>query len=369
MANTPDNTLTICHATAERLAKMLQNKFAPLLTGEPGVGKTEIITLACELAFGSNFDKDGNLLPLKERKYKLYLLHPAISDPTDFKGLPALVDGNAEFLPIGDLRRLTEKHGCPVVAALDDLGQAMQATQAALMHPIQAGEVGGHKISDEVRWIGATNRVEDGAGVKGIISPLLSRFHSIIPVTADIKGWSQWAAGNGTPPELIAFCNWKPKYIEAGFSNWIKDNKGTKLSNFPCPRTIYKMGQLLNVGFNPSNRQDLCILEGATGGEFAGQFRSFVALRDELPNIRQIEKDPENAKLSTKAGAQWAAIGMCIEHINEKNARNVVTYLQRFSDELEICALRQLVHMGENNRIDETAFFNEWLTEKEDLIM
>ena len=61
-----------------------------LIKGAPGIGKTDLVSQACDAI-----------------QFDLLLSHPAVSDPTDYKGMPAvLADGRAEFLPFGDLNRL-----------------------------------------------------------------------------------------------------------------------------------------------------------------------------------------------------------------------------------------------------------------------
>jgi hypothetical protein len=58
-----------------------------LIKGAPGTGKTDIVTSAC--------CKAG---------VELIISHPVgVDEPIDYKGLPALRDGHAEFLPFGAL--------------------------------------------------------------------------------------------------------------------------------------------------------------------------------------------------------------------------------------------------------------------------
>ncbi|GAF99527.1 unnamed protein product, partial [marine sediment metagenome] len=69
----------------------MSNGMPVLIKGAPGVGKSDIVARVA-----------------KELKMELILSHPVVSDPTDYKGLPGIVDGKAEFLPFGDLRQLME---------------------------------------------------------------------------------------------------------------------------------------------------------------------------------------------------------------------------------------------------------------------
>lgn len=95
------------------LAKLIKAGLPFLLKGQPGCGKTDVITAAAE-----------------EADFDLQISHPVVADATDYKGLPFMKDGGAEFLPFGDLRALIDAKR-PLLAFLDDLGQAPPLVQAA----------------------------------------------------------------------------------------------------------------------------------------------------------------------------------------------------------------------------------------------
>ena len=67
------------------LAKAIEAGEPVLIKGAPGIGKSDIVKQACKLVGA-----------------KLIVAHPVVSDPTDFKGMPAIVDGVATFLPFGE---------------------------------------------------------------------------------------------------------------------------------------------------------------------------------------------------------------------------------------------------------------------------
>jgi hypothetical protein len=86
-----------------------------LITGAPGIGKSDIVAQAAQAAGAA-----------------LIISHPAVSDPTDFKGLPwpdASKD-SARFLPFGEFHAALTATAT-TVWLLDDLGQASPAVQAA----------------------------------------------------------------------------------------------------------------------------------------------------------------------------------------------------------------------------------------------
>ncbi len=101
------------------LSASIPARLPVLITGAPGVGKSDIVAQAAKLA-GAD----------------LILSHPAVSDPTDFKGLPWPKKGgeSADFLPFGEFSRaLSAKRD--TVWFMDDLGQAPPSVQAACFPP------------------------------------------------------------------------------------------------------------------------------------------------------------------------------------------------------------------------------------------
>src|SRR5580765_2856955 len=109
------------------LGKAIAGRKPILISGAPGVGKSDVVDQSAQLA-GAD----------------MILSHPAVSDPTDAKGLPWVVDGAATFLPFGELHRAINATR-PTVWFLDDLGQAMPAVQSSFMQLLLARRVNGHK--------------------------------------------------------------------------------------------------------------------------------------------------------------------------------------------------------------------------------
>jgi AAA domain (dynein-related subfamily) len=288
-----------------------------LVKGKPGIGKSDIVGGAAK-AVGA----------------ELVLMHPSISDPTDYKGMPALTASGSEahFLPFGDLARLCKTRK-PTVAFLDDIGQAAPAVQAALMQLILARSVNGTGISPEVVFIGATNDTSHMAGVAGMIEPLKSRWDTIVELEVSVDDWSNWALDAGLPAELVAFIRFRPALLS--------DFKPTKeIRNSPCPRTWASVGGWLKDGV-----KDLEVFTGAVGEGAATEFYSFLDLYASLPSLDQIILDPVNAPVPAKPAALFAVSTGLARKATPANLERVTRYLGRIPKEFEVLSMRDALRL------------------------
>lgn len=284
------------------LAGAIAARMPVLITGAPGIGKSEVIDQA-RTAAGAD----------------LILSHPAVADPTDAKGLPWVVNGNATFLPFGDLRRAIEADK-PTVWFLDDLGQATPAVQASFMQLLLARQVNGHAISDHVTFIAATNRRTDRAGVSGILEPVKSRFASIVELTPDVDSWCEWAIDHDVPVELIAFLRFKPDLLCA----FIASND---LVNSPVPRTWSHAAKILKLGL-PSGVQHAA-LAGAIGEAATTELLAFLRLYAQLPSIDQILLTPDAAPIPDSPSALYAVTAALAHRATQGNFDRIAKYCQR----------------------------------------
>jgi hypothetical protein len=253
------NTMAMNASELENvLRSAIKNSFNVLITGAPGIGKTDIIKSAVE-----------------KEKCDLIPEHAVTSEPTDYKGLgfPSKDKESARFLPYGVLLEMLNATK-PLAVFFDDVGQAPQSVQAAIMQLILERKINGHKVSKHVRFLAATNRRQDNAAVSGLITPLISRFNSVIELEVDANAWVQWALANQMPVELIAFLRLKPALISTF------DSSKRDLKNFACPRTIANLGKWINAGVHSSK-----VWAGCVGETFQTEFSAFWELFKTLGNM------------------------------------------------------------------------------------
>ena len=312
------------------LATALKARKKVLIKGKPGVGKSDLVAAACAAA-----------------GFTLYIGHPAVSDPTDFKGMPAVTHGGtqAHFLPFGDLQLLIDAT-VDTAYFLDDLGQAPHSVQAAVMQLILARRVNGHKISDKVVFIGATNDSSHRAGVQSILEPVKSRWHTIVELEPSEDDWLAWAVASGMPESVCGFIRWRPALL-CDFT------PTRELTNSPSPRTWAAVGEWLLAGVT-----DLEVLAGAVGAGAAAEFLGFLRVYEKIPTIAQILANPATAPVPTEPSELFAVGSLLVRKFTPENARACFTYAQRLPKEHEVCLVRDAQRVHEKLRV--TKEMTEW---------
>lgn len=329
----------------EDVATGKKGGFSYLIVGPPGVGKSEIMEQACA-------NEGVNLI----------ISHPVVSDPVDYKGLPFVVtsvDGEqvAEFMPFGELLALIQADR-PTVFFLDDLGQAPKTVQAACMQLLLARRINGHKVSDHVIFMAATNRREDKAGVSGILEPVKSRFVSIINLEPDLDDWVAWANDNAVPPELVAFLRFRPNLL-------MDFNPSRDMVQSPCPRTITHLGYILRQEVPRELEYEM--IQGAVGEGFAAEFLGFLRTWRDLPDPDLVLQNPETATVPSDPATLFALCGALSHRVDDATMQNLVTYCDRLPAEFSVLCVKDAINR--NEALVQTTGFIEWARKHTDVVI
>jgi len=335
---TPDQLMTA-------LTFALKYNHNMLITGAPGVGKSDIVTQATK-ALG----------------YKLIISHPVVSDPTDYKGLPFPTKGEngtdkAEFLPFGELLELvnaTEE----TVFFLDDLGQAPASVQAAAMQLLLARRINGHVVSDKVRFIAATNRRQDKAGVQGILEPVKSRFSAIVELKVEYGDWKKWALQNNMPFDLVSFINYRNDLLH-------DFQPSSDIVGSPCPRTWHFVGKMLNDGIPDVVEHQM--IAGAVGDGPAAEFIAFRKIYQSLPNPDAIIMNPDSVDVPDDPATRFALCGALAGRASTTNLANVIKYTDRMGAEFSTMVLKD--SFARDRSLATAKAFHEWCAANKNVIM
>ncbi len=127
-----------------------------LVWGEPGVGKSTFIE------------------SLSRPDYPVLTLIASLHDPTDFNGLPTLVDGRVRFVPPEWVEPFEQAQ--QGILFLDELTTAPPTVQAALLRLVLERKLGAYSLPREVSIAAAANPPEIAASGWELSPPLANRF-------------------------------------------------------------------------------------------------------------------------------------------------------------------------------------------------
>lgn len=288
---------------ARILAGAIQTGHPVLITGAPGIGKSDITYQACVKA-----------------GVDMILSHPSVSDPTDAKGLPwPCHDGErAMFLPFGDLEAAIHATK-PTVWFLDDLGQATPAVQASYMQLTLARRINGNQLPPYVTFVAATNRRTDRAGVSGILEPVKSRF-TIYELATNLEDWVEWAVPTGIHPHVLGFLRFRPDLLHAFTPT-------ADMENSPNPRTWAKLSMWLTAGIHPDDELATCA--GNVGQGAASEFVAFLRVARDVPDLDSVIEHPDKAPIPVQPNSLYALTAALAYRVTIKNFPKVYCYAER----------------------------------------
>ncbi len=274
---------------------------AAFLHGPPGIGKSAIPRQAAD---------DAKIGFLDTRA--------AQHDPTDFRGIPAVVDQRALWLPPEDI---PFEHNTDIpdkgIWLLDELTSAPPLVQAVLYQAVLDHQIGEHRLKAGWYVMAAGNRVEDRAVVRPLSTALANRF-THIDFDVHLDDWRRWAINKGIDSNIIAFLHWKPE-------NLFSFNPESSEKAFCSPRT-WEFAHHILQSTPKSLRAEL--LDGTVGAGATAEFVTFLRVQTDLPNLNDILKGDNTvpargdlryalvAALVTKAtGAQFERLIQYGEHL------------------------------------------------------
>jgi hypothetical protein len=273
-----------------------------LLWGAPGTGKTATIR-AMAAALG----------------WPCETVIASIREPSDFAGLPIVVDGEVRFAPPGWARRLASAGRG--LLFLDELSTAPPAVQAALLRVVLERVVGDLALPDSIAVVAAANPPEQAADGWDLSAPLANRLCHLVwdidprvvadglaggftaPVVPELP--DGWAADQGLAQALVgAFLQVRPALACAPPSDATTAGRG-----WPSPRTWEMAARLwaASGAAGAGSETRSVLVAGAVGDGAAAEFLAWMQEMD-LPDPEAVLADPGSFALPHRSDRAYAAV-------------------------------------------------------------
>ncbi|HET9960115.1 MAG TPA: AAA family ATPase [Polyangiaceae bacterium] len=305
------------HVQLEALALAVCANLPVLLWGEPGIGKSAILSQLAE-QYG---------LPLET-------VIASVHEPSDFAGLPIVGENPEQGVPMAppDWAVRLAARGTGLLF-FDELSTAPPAVQAALLRVVLERRVGSLNLPDRVRIVAAANPPASAADGWHLSPPLANRFvhlqwahdpptvarglagtwpYVAIPVVDPSRSVSAIARARGS---VSAFLTARP-----GLAHSMPREGEARGRAWPSPRTWEMALRLLAVSFACPNasieaRSELMV---GTLGDGAGlEFVSFLESLD-LPDPDHVLARPEEFTLPQRGDRQLAFLTAVVSAVQSR---------------------------------------------------
>ena len=316
--------------TVDFITKAMDLRKRIMKVGKAGIGKTS--------GYEEAIKRKNVGITDEAKQWQGIFLCAAIEDPSTIRGYPIRENGGAKHCLFDGIYKAFNATQ-PTLLVFDDLGQATESTMKSIMRLIQFGEIDGKKLPEHVVIMAATNDVTDGAGVYGMIEPLKSRFHSIIPVETDVDAVVQYGLAKDWPTELLAFLRNSPDSLH----DW-KPSRSMHIDG-ACPRGWEYAGDWVKSGI-----LDQEVIAGCVGKGNAIKFLNYRKLMNDMPDVDACLMDPDGSPVPKQADVQWLIAMAIASKISAGSFGQAIKYLKRLPTMFRAGAIRDAFNAEHNKR-------------------
>ena len=228
------------------LASLWSTRWPAFIWGPPGVGKSSVVA---QLA--------------KERGLDLVDIRAPLLDPTDLRGIPAVVGDRAVWFPPAFLPRSDARPG---ILFFDELNAATPIVQASLYQLVLDRRIGEYVLPPGWTIVAAGNREEDRSLAYRMPDALANRFIHL-EFTPNFDDWRNWALDRGIHGCIIALLGLRRELLF----------KPGKERAFPTPRSWEMASDVISAFGGTEGAEDALV--GTVGP--AAAIELLALLRDE----------------------------------------------------------------------------------------
>ena len=257
-----------------------------MITGSPGIGKSELIAGIA-----------------KEQARPMIDMRLLLCDPTDLKGLPYFCpeEKTMKWAPPSELPK-ADGPLANAILFLDEINAAPPSVQAAAYQLILNRRVGEYVLPDGVSMVCAGNRDTDKGVTYRMPSPLANRLVHI-DMTINFDDWQNWAIQSGVHADVVGFLT-QHKHKLFDF-----DPK-SPCKAFATPRSWVFVSQLLDDSLPESIITSL--VAGTVGEGLGIEFAAHRRTAAKLPKVEDVLLGKEKKLKTKELSAMYSlTISMC----------------------------------------------------------
>lgn len=228
----------------------------------------------------------------------------------------------------------------PIILMVDEYGKANPMVKNALLRLMLERQVGSYKLHPKSIVFATTN-----LGAEGVGDMLPPHARNRITIVQSKKPshtqWIEWGINNGIDHSLLGWVRDNPQLfqsfedIQRPEDNPYIYHPRAQQTAFVTPRSLEAASDWLKLRDGLDDQTVTAALMGTIGDRAAMDLMAFVRLADDLPTMKSIKEDPENAVVPTSPAAACMVVYRTLASIERDWIDAWMTYLVRMSDEAQ----------------------------------
>ena len=296
-----------------------------MLWGPPGVGKSQGVR---QLAAGIE-EGTGKAVHVTDVRLLLF-------NPIDLRGIPTSNEDKTLAIWLKPkIFQMDDSADVINILFLDEISAAPPSVQAAAYQITLDRTIGEHKLPDNCIVIAAGNRVTDKSVAFKMPKALANRLCHL-GIEGDLKSWKKWAVDKGVNEKVVGFLTFRPAYL-------MRFDASNDDLAFTTPRSWEMVSNVLNF---VSDDIDISytLISGCIGTGAAVEFRTWCAIYDKLPDIKEIF-DGKCTNVPEQTDVMYAVVSSMVSyasrHKNELDKiANSIVYAQKLPPDFAAILLK-----------------------------
>jgi len=331
------------HNELKALVKLyFKAKRAIFCWGATGIGKSQTVKEAGrEIAQELKLEYTEDISRINEPKAFVVIdIRLAQCDPSDLRGIP--IYSKEKMATVWLPPEMFPRSGNGIIF-FDELNLAPPLVQASAYQLILDRRLGTYVVPEGFLLIAAGNRLEDRACVFEMSAPLKNRFGHCQLHEPSVEAWTRWAVEHEVDMRIIGFLNFRRTALYT-FDPKLKENA------FATPRAWEHLSDLVK----DIQSDQLALLQQVSstqvGVGIAGEFATFIRVKDKLKPMEYYLKDPSGCELpdeNTQPDLIWALITSFAEHYkahaDSATLTKIIGVLKRMNEEYAVFTLKLMV--------------------------
>ena len=297
-----------------------------MLRGEPGIGKSTVLT---------------NIQNILRDSYDYIYADCPVLDVSDVTMRIPNHETKALESYVSELFRLHDPK--PKVIMLDEITKANKLLQIIFTRLMLERTVGDVKLPAGSIVFATGNNVSDGVG-DTMSAHVLNRLCVINVRKPDAKRWNLWATDNGVSRIVRAWVAMNPSclasYLDGDqMNNPYIFNPTKPITSFVTPRSLVGADEVIKNRDKLGSYVTQAALAGLAGAPFAEGISAFMSMEKELTSITDVIANPETVQLPEKPAALFLMMFNAVDTIEtQDDLSQFMKFVKRVrSEEVQSC--------------------------------